>query len=404
MARILSNTGIVSGQTVEAQQVSQSIDAFSAANQQDYDISISGSFKVTGSQFIEPDTLLTQIKPFILSYDETTGQIFKMSTASIDDGDDGNEVYKTGSSASNIIPSNFGTYENTGTNSTIASGDLNKITSACSFIGGGIRNTASANLSFIGGGDRNIACASWSFVGSGFRNTASGAISAIAGGNDNVAAGQNSFIGGGCRNIASGVNSSIVGGTLNTASSARDIIAGGCKNTISSAYGQNQIGGGTNNTITGPTAGNMHILAGINNTVSGCYNSFNGIVAGSNNTISSEYATGQNQIIGGNNNTISGYGSDHSTITSGNSNQIITSAYSSIIGGTTSTINSKNCAFIVGSDIIASSVCTTFVNNLTVSGSAGGTSVVMMRGLPTSDPSNVDQLWNDGGTLKVSAG
>ena len=329
MARILSNTGIETGQTVEAQQVSQSIDAFSAVNQKDYDISVSGSFKVTGSQFIEPDTLLTQIKPFILSYDGTTGQIFKMNTASIDDGDGGNEVYKTGSSTSNIIPSNFGTYENTGTNSTIASGDLNKITSACSFIGGGI---------------------------------------------------------------------------LNTASSARDIIAGGCKNTISSTYGQNQIGGGRCNTITGPQGGNMHILAGINNTVSGCYNSFNGIVAGSNNTISSEYATGQNQIIGGNNNTISGYGSDHSTIKAGCNNQIISSAHSHIIGGNTSNISNFTCAFIVGSNIIASSVCTTFVNNLTVSGSAGGTSVVMMRGLPTSDPLNVDQLWNDGGILKISAG
>ena len=358
MARILSNTGIVSGQTVEAQQVSQSIDAFSAVNQKDYDISVSGSFKVTGSQFIEPDTLLTQIKPFILSYDETTGQIFKMNTASIDDGDGGNEVYKTGSSTSNIIPSNFGTYENTGTNSTIASGDFNKITSACSFIGGGIRNTASGNLSFIGGGERNL---------------------------------------------SSGAGSVIGGGILNTASSARDIIAGGCKNTISSTYGQNQIGGGRCNTITGPQGGNMHILAGINNTVSGCYNSFNGIVAGANNTISSEYSTGHNQIIGGSTNTISGYGSDHSTIKAGCNNQIISSAYSSIIGGNTSNISNFTCAFIVGSNIIASSVCTTFVNNLTVSGSAGGTSVVMMRGLPTSDPGNVGQLYRDSfGTLKIS--
>ena len=45
---------------------------------------------------------------------------------------------------------------------------------------------------------------------------------------------------------------------------------------------------------------------------------------------------------------------------------------------------------------------TTVGNNLTVSGSAAGTSVVMMRGLPTSDPSNVGQLWNDGGTLSLS--
>jgi hypothetical protein len=31
-------------------------------------------------------------------------------------------------------------------------------------------------------------------------------------------------------------------------------------------------------------------------------------------------------------------------------------------------------------------------------------SVVMMTNLPTSDPNNAGQLWNDSGTLKISAG
>ena len=47
MANTLSNTGIVTGQTVEALQVSQSVDAFTGAN--DYDITISGSLTLTGS-------------------------------------------------------------------------------------------------------------------------------------------------------------------------------------------------------------------------------------------------------------------------------------------------------------------------------------------------------------------
>ena len=47
MANQLSNTGIVTGQTVEALQVSQSVDAFTGAN--DYDITISGSLTLTGS-------------------------------------------------------------------------------------------------------------------------------------------------------------------------------------------------------------------------------------------------------------------------------------------------------------------------------------------------------------------
>ena len=38
-------------------------------------------------------------------------------------------------------------------------------------------------------------------------------------------------------------------------------------------------------------------------------------------------------------------------------------------------------------------------SQLTVSGA-----VVMMASLPTSDPSNAGQLWNDSGDLKVSAG
>ena len=56
----------------------------------------------------------------------------------------------------------------------------------------------------------------------------------------------------------------------------------------------------------------------------------------------------------------------------------------------------------MGSCIITHAACTTHVNNLTVSGSSGGTSVVMMKGLPTSDPGNTGQLWNDSGTLKIS--
>tara|TARA_B110000902_G_scaffold164067_1_gene187542 strand:- start:37 stop:1803 length:1767 start_codon:yes stop_codon:yes gene_type:complete len=47
MANQLSNTGIVTGQTVEALQVSQSVDAFTGAK--DYDITISGSLTLTGS-------------------------------------------------------------------------------------------------------------------------------------------------------------------------------------------------------------------------------------------------------------------------------------------------------------------------------------------------------------------
>jgi hypothetical protein len=47
MANTLNKNGITTGNTVEAYHVTQSIDAFTGAVA--YDISLSGSFKVTGS-------------------------------------------------------------------------------------------------------------------------------------------------------------------------------------------------------------------------------------------------------------------------------------------------------------------------------------------------------------------
>ena len=146
---------VVTGQIVEAPHVSQSIEAFSAANQQDYDISVSGSFKVSGSQFIKPTFLLTQTKPFVLSYDESTGQIFKMNTSSIDDGDAGNEVYRTGSSNNNIIPAKFGDNLASANFAVVAGGQCNTASAVGTFIGGGTSNTASAERSIIGGGRLN---------------------------------------------------------------------------------------------------------------------------------------------------------------------------------------------------------------------------------------------------------
>ena len=47
MANTLSKTGVVTGQTIEALQVSQSVDAFTGGSA--YDITISGSLTLTGS-------------------------------------------------------------------------------------------------------------------------------------------------------------------------------------------------------------------------------------------------------------------------------------------------------------------------------------------------------------------
>ena len=73
-------TQIEQGEIVQSWHVSQSVDAFSATNQEAYDISVSGSFKVTGSVFIKPSTLLEQTNSYLLSYNNATGQVFKQQT------------------------------------------------------------------------------------------------------------------------------------------------------------------------------------------------------------------------------------------------------------------------------------------------------------------------------------
>ena len=73
---------IQQGEIVQSWHVSQSVEAFSAASgvQEDYDISVSGSFKVTGSVYVEPSLLLNTPQNYYLSYNNTTGQVFKAQT------------------------------------------------------------------------------------------------------------------------------------------------------------------------------------------------------------------------------------------------------------------------------------------------------------------------------------
>jgi len=60
---------------------------------------------------------------------------------------------------------------------------------------------------------------------------------------------------------------------------------------------------------------------------------------------------------------------------------------------------------VISSDLVVNTIKSddsaqvTVEDGLTVTGA-----VVMLSNLPTSDPNNAGQLWNDSGTLKVSAG
>lgn len=69
---------------------------------------------------------------------------------------------------------------------------------------------------------------------------------------------------------------------------------------------------------------------------------------------------------------------------------------------------SGNVLYWNGSDWVESTVIGISGGNVTISG-GGDTTItpdgnIIMSGLPTSDPTVAGALWNDSGTLKVSAG
>jgi hypothetical protein len=74
MANILSNTGITTGNLVQPEHVIQSIDAFTGAVA--YDISLSGSFNMTGSINGQPGIINPLTASFAQTASYVTGSIF----------------------------------------------------------------------------------------------------------------------------------------------------------------------------------------------------------------------------------------------------------------------------------------------------------------------------------------
>ena len=74
MASTLNKTGITTGGTVEAYHVTQSIDAFTGIKA--YDISLSGSFNMTGSIIGQPGTINPLTASFAQTASYVTGSIF----------------------------------------------------------------------------------------------------------------------------------------------------------------------------------------------------------------------------------------------------------------------------------------------------------------------------------------
>jgi len=293
---------IVQGEIVQSWHVSQSVEAFSAAEQVAYDVSVSGSFKVTGSQFIKPDTLLTTGQCQVLTYNPSTGQIFRANTSSLQlSTDDGFEVYKTASASGGITTSCVTSRNrNTGSFSTIGGGTQNDITnaSACAFIGAGSSNCIDACVgnAIVAGCNNDIIADSFgsdNFIGAGNCSCISGcntSYNVIGGGRNNHVTGSASncscsFIGSGCKNLACAKATVVVGGMENTSSANCGFVGGGCKNKNLSISGFSAIVGGKCNLISNQDNESSGIFIGFSNSI--CDSAEAAIVGGTLNLIES---------------------------------------------------------------------------------------------------------------------
>lgn len=258
----------------------------------------------------------------------------------------------------------------------------------------GTSQTQTGNLesSILGGRSNTIGvCANCATIGGGTNNeiTANSCRSGISAGSYNIITAKHSVIAGGCQN---------------TGSAPFSVIGGGCQNyvTASNAVGCTFIGSGACNELF--NAGASAIVAGVLNKIESVGNnaaSCNFIGGGSGNIISGSSILTFSSIVGGYQNSISGSTKSRNFIGGGTNNSIRNTSCAGILGGSNNKVSHSD-SFAIGSNITSTAINTTFVNNLTVSGS--GTTVVVFKNLPTSDPTNAGQLWNDSGTLKVSAG
>ena len=277
MACTLSNNGIATGCTIQASQVSQSVDAFTKAEA--YDVTLSGSLVVTGSVAFSSSNAynftvqgITNVSQTnVLSYNDSTGTIGYVA-ASTFITTPAVSPYETGS-ACDIKPLKGGNKTNNCTFSNIGGGQKNNINSIFSVIGGGLNNCIgkTSDYSFVGGGIFNTASKESSTVVGGTKNYAYGENSTIVGGKCSIASSEKAFIGGGGCHLATGVHSTIAGGVANTSSADHSFIGGGERNRINDdSNGCSVIIGGCCNNIV--TNGNYSAIAGgLENQICHCH-------------------------------------------------------------------------------------------------------------------------------------
>ena len=148
MAKTLSNNGIVLNQIIYPQQVSQSIDAFTGAD--NYDITISGSFTVTGSTSIDGNVtvdgaitmegnvvapnLTSTAQSNVVTYNSINGQFYYTSSAAISPATASNAISAsyaaTASYVQNAQTASYVTLAQTSSYVATASWALNAVTAS----------------------------------------------------------------------------------------------------------------------------------------------------------------------------------------------------------------------------------------------------------------------------------
>jgi|TARA_B110000046_G_scaffold149019_1_gene157035 hypothetical protein len=310
MACTLSNTGVQTGCTILATQISQSITAFTKAEA--YDISISGSLIVTGSTLFSSSNGAMAIQGIgqntqnnVLTYNCNNGSI-TFACCDCFTSPPATGAYITGS-GEDIRPIAGQNSTNNCDNSGIGSGANNNVTSSFSYIGGGRANSIStaADCSIIGGGAQN--------------------------------------------KIISADNSAILGGLQNTINqnSSDSVALGGVNNEINRC-GSTHLIHGRENIIEGNGITNNH-----GTILNGCCNKICG------NTIGCSY----NTILNGEGNIIEN--SKYSTILGGLDNKLCATG-GNIIGNDNEIQSTHVQSVMIGACLTSVAACTTHVNNLNV--------------------------------------
>lgn len=275
-----------------------------------------------------------------------------------------------------------------GFGSFVGSGNCNISCGCTSFIGGGAFNTINNNFSTNVAGCRNTVSNQYGFNGGGRCNTASGCLSSNVGGERNTVSGLLAFNGGGLLNNVSGETAFSGAGFCNCVTNCQGFSGTGSCN-CNFGYVGVIISGLYNQITCGFASGYTSIINGVaHNTLGGtfdpllcCFTVLPPTIctAGTYSFIGNGFqniATGFQSFVGGGqfnqangNKSFVGNGECNlanccfNTILGGCCN-IADGLRSSILGGQSNNTCGFNDAFIIGSSLCASQVCTTFVNCL----------------------------------------